>query len=258
MKILIRSLIDCVYVKLPVKYHWEDQNIVSLKGDIAALLVGDLSGRVLIYCHGNGEDCCSSRHLFEELAAQGISVLSVDYRGYGLSGGRFSEKGCFEAVHAGYNWLLAQGKRPSDIVAWGYSLGSCSAIELAATEEVGGLILQTPFYSGYRFARVHAQRWFGRWGWLGIFACLLPGGHAFPSVRFAGRVRCPVLAFHGTMDYVVPYADGKELFDCIASKNKRLITVPGGGHNDFQMVMGWAKYVNEIVDFAKYSFAEMR
>lgn len=249
----MRSIIDSVYVKLPVRYHWGDSGIIRLKGDIAALQVGDLSGRVLLYCHGNGEDCCSSRYLFEELAMQGISVLSVDYRGYGLSGGRFSEKGCFEAVHAGYDWLLAQGKSPSDIVAWGYSLGSCSAIELAATEEVGGLILQTPFYSGYRFARFHAQRWSRRWGWLGMFACLLPGGHAFPSVRFARRVRCPVLAFHGTMDCVVPYADGKELFDRIASENKRLITVPGGGHNDFQVVMGWAKYVKEIVDFAKFS-----
>ena len=84
-----------------------------------------------------------------------------------------------------------------------------------------------------------------------MLVCLLPGGRAFPSVRFARRVRCSVLAFHGTMDSVVPYADGKELFDCSATKNKRLITVSGGGHNDFQVVMGWAKYVNEIVSFAK-------
>lgn len=245
----MRSIVDCVYVKLPVEYRWEDAGVVRLKGDVAALQVGDLSGRVLLYCHGNGEDCCCSRFLFEELAAKGIGVLAVDYRGYGLSGGRFSETGCFEAVHAGYDWLLSRGKEPSDIIAWGYSLGSCSAIELAATKDVGGLILQTPFYSGYRFARLHARTWSGRWGWLGRFARFLPGGNAFPSASYAKSVRCPVLAFHGTMDLVVPYADGKDLFNCIASRNKRLVTVPGGGHNNFQAVMGWSKYVEELVSF---------
>lgn len=247
----MKSLVDCVYVKLSVKYHWDDPGIVRLRDGIAALQVGDLSGRVLLYCHGNGEDCRSGRFLFEELAGRGISVLSVDYRGYGLSGGRFSEKGCFEAAHAGYDWLRARGKASSDIIAWGYSLGSCPAIELAATENVGGLILQTPLHSGFRLAKFHARRMLGRWGWVAGFARFLPGGNAFPSVRFAKDVHCPVLAFHGTWDFIVPYADGKELFGRIASGNKRLITVPGGGHNDFQSVMGWAKYVDELVSFAQ-------
>lgn len=247
----MRSLVDCVYVRLPVKYCWETPGVVRLKDGIAALQVGDLSGRVLLYCHGNGEDCCSSRRLFEELAEKGISVLAVDYRGYGLSGGKFSEKGCFEAVHAGYDWLREHGKGPSDIIPWGYSLGSCSAIELAATKEVGGLILQTPFYSGFRFARFHARMRSRRWGWLGALVRFLPGGNAFPSACYARSVRCPVLAFHGTMDFIVPYVDGKDLFNCIESKDKRLITVPGGGHNDFQAVMGWSRYVDELVGFCK-------
>ena len=247
----MRSLVDFVHVKLPVDYWWDDLGVVRLQGDFAALQVGDLSGRVLLYCHGNGENCCSSRQLFEELDEHGISVLSVDYRGYGLSVGRFSEQGCFDAVHAGYDWLRSHGKRPSDIIAWCYSLGSCSAIELAATESVGGLILQTPFYSGRRFAKFHAKMWSRRWGWLGGLVRFLPGGNAFPSASFARKVHCPVLAFHGTMDFTVPYVDGKDLFNCIESKDKRLITVPGGGHNDFQAVMGWAKYVEEIVSFCK-------
>ena len=39
--------------------------------------------------------------------------------------------------------------------------------ELAATKDVGGLILLTPFYSGYRFAKFHAKTWSRRCGWLG-------------------------------------------------------------------------------------------
>ena len=46
----------------------------------------------------------------------GLAVLIFDYPGYGRSGGRPSEAGCYAAADAAHDWLTAPGRvarRPS-------------------------------------------------------------------------------------------------------------------------------------------------
>ena len=44
-------------------------------------------------------------------------------------------------------------------------------------------------------------------------------------------VPCPVYLFHGTEDDVVPYNSSERLLKLIRTQS-RLITIPGGGHNN--------------------------
>ena len=201
---------------------------------IAALVQGPSHGKkAIIRCHGNAEDMTESVWALEKLTAEGYTVASVDYPGYGLSDGSPDEAGCYRVVHRLYDWLIdARGFKPEEIVVDGFSIGTGPAVELAATKPVGGLILEAPFLSAPRVVtRVR----------------ILPID-PFPNLKRIGDVKCPKLFFHGTADGVIPYAHGKELF-ARAAEPKEFVTVEGGNHNDFVLVMGIEAYLGRIRQF---------
>jgi len=202
---------------------------------IAALVLGPERGaKAILRCHGNAEDMCQSVWLLERLASKGYTVACVDYPGYGLSDGSPNEKGCYRNVHRLYDWLVeTRGFQPADIIVDGFSIGSGPAVELAATRPVGGLILECAFLSAPRVV-THVR--------------LLPID-PFPNLKNIKKVTCPLLQFHGTADGVVPYAHGEKLF-ALANEPKRFISVRGGNHNDFPMVLGPEAYLREIRSFA--------
>ena len=259
MKSLFEKMIG---VKVPCDYGWDDDGIVRIgaKCDIAAYAAGDFGGKCIIFLHGNGETAVSERFLYDSLSEKGVSVVAPDYRGYGLTRGEFSESGCFEAAHAAYEWLRHEkGVRPDDIVPLGYSLGSGVAVELAATEQVGGLILQAPYYSGQALLP-HWIKKFGPPGDLrkGLLGRLFPSvavrrevkaESAFATDRRLDCVTCPALIFHGDEDAIIPISHGKRVFEKIASAQKEFVQVERGQHNNFQFVMGYDRYVEKIVVF---------
>lgn len=258
MKSLFEKMIG---VKIPCDYGWDDEGIVRIgaKRNIAAYVAGDFSGKCIIFLHGNGETAISEKELYGALNEKGVSVIAPDYRGYGLSAGEFSENGCYEAAHAAYEWLRAEKQMaPSNIIPLGYSLGSGVAAELAATESVGGLILQAPYYSG----RELLPYWIKRFGYDGEcrrrllpFLCKLWlsariwSERSFPTNLRLTKIYCPVLVFHGSEDTIIPYAHGKKVFDSSAAMQKELVRIEGGSHNNFQYIMGFETYVRKIISF---------
>ena len=170
-----------------------------------------------------------------ELCTEGYTVAAVDYPGYGLSDGSPNEKGCCRNVHRLYDWLVeTRGFKPEEIIVDGFSVGTGPAVELTATEPVGGLILEAPFLSAPRV--VTKVR-------------ILPID-PFPNLKRIGEVKCPLLFFHGTDDRIIPYSHGRALFE-LAREPKRFITIEGGDHNDFPAVMGIDEYLLEIRNFAE-------
>lgn len=256
----VKSLFEkMIGVKVPCDYGWDDGGIIRIgsKKDIAAYAVGDFKGKCIIILHGNGETAVSEKDLFDELNKNGISVISPDYRGYGLTGGEFSERGCHEVAHAAYEWLKTEKQiNTTDIIPLGYSLGSGVAVELAVTEPVGGLILQAPYYSGRSLLPYWIKR-FGydrRWRFLYpigmvLLQCMMWLERSFATDRRLQKVRCPALVFHGSDDTIIPISHGKNVFDGLASRQKEFVRVEGGNHNNFQYVMGFENYVEKIVRF---------
>lgn len=249
-------------VKVPCNYAWDDEGIVRIGAgrDIAAYACGDFKGKCIVFLHGNGETAVSEKYLFDQLNERGVSVVAPDYRGYGLTRGDFSERGCFEAAHAAYDWLIAEkGVRPVDIIPLGYSLGSGVAVELAASEHVGGLVLQAPYYSG----RALLPYWIKKFGApddlrKGLFNRLFPAFAAWRAVRaehaFATDSRlefitCPAIVFHGDVDAIIPVSHGARVFAGLASPQKEFVRIEGGQHNNFQFVMEYDKYIGKLVEF---------
>lgn len=259
MKSLFEKMIG---VKIPCDYGWDDDGIVRIgaKLDIAAYVAGGFGGKCVIFFHGNGETATTEKFLYDSLNEKGISVIAPDYRGYGLTCGEFSESGCFEAAHAAYDWLRNEkGVCVDDIIPLGYSLGSGVAVELAATEQVGGLILQAPYYSG----RALLPHWIKKFGAPGKrpkgFIARLRAGFAlrravkmeksFATDSRLSRITCPVLIFHGDADTIIPPAHGRKVQTGLSSQKKELAIVPGGGHNNFQFFMGYENYIAKIAEF---------
>ena len=248
---MITSLVQLILKNIPADYRWDDANIVRIgsSGDVAAYAVGDFKGPCLIFCHGNGETAVSEKYWFKKLVEAGVSVLCPDYRGYGLTGGRLSEAGCYEVAHEAYSYLVDQYQtRPKDIYVLGYSLGSAIAVELAANTQVGGLILQAPFLSGEALLKVWAKNYVE---WVPEF--VLNGGMkvisgVFPTSTHLEKITVPALVIHGTSDEIIPYSQGEQVFKLLRSRQKEFVPVKNGGHNTFQYLMG-DDYIRTLVEF---------
>ena len=93
------------------------------------------SRRVTLFLHGNAGNVTYRGQRFREITAAGSSVLIIDYRGYGKSTGRPSEKGLYADAEAGYNYLL-KTTRPREIILHGESLGTAVAVDLASKQEL--------------------------------------------------------------------------------------------------------------------------
>jgi fermentation-respiration switch protein FrsA (DUF1100 family) len=153
-----------------------------------------------------------------------LAVLALDYRGYGKSEGVPSEQGLYQDARAARRWIAEQnGIAETDVILMGVSLGGAVAIDLAATDGCRGLVLASTFTSLPDVAQYHQP-------WLPAKLALTT---RFDSLTKIKNYRGPLLLSHGDADKVVPYKQGLALYEA-APGPKKLITVPGGKHNDEQ------------------------
>jgi len=173
---------------------------------------------LVIYFHGNGGALNLRADRFRWLAADGVGVLGLSYRGYGGSSGAPSETGFLLDASAAYDFAAARFP-PARIVLWGESLGTGVAVALAAERPIGGLILDAPFTSAadvgaaaYPFVPV---RWFIK--------------DSFRSDQRIKRITAPLLVLHGEQDGIIPIRFGERLF-ALANEPKQMVRFPSGGH----------------------------
>jgi len=194
--------------------------------------------RALLFLHGNAGNASHRLPNAAELARLDCSVLVIDYRGYGLSEGKATEAGVFADARAGLRHLIEQLDFPENrVVVFGRSLGGAVAVDLAQDRKLAGAIFESTFPS---IADVVSNGPAG--AWLGALA-----GRRFDSASKIGRIRVPLLFFHGDRDDVIDHELGRRLFD-IAPQPKAFETVPGAGHNDLTQV-GGRRYFERIREF---------
>ena len=194
---------------------------------------------VLLFFHGNG-GCIADRYdLILGLVTLPVRVFIIDYRGYGKSEGRPTERGLYLDGEAAWAYLVnEQGISTKRIVLLGKSLGGAVAIELATHVEVAGLIVQSSFTSIPDMAK-----------------CMIPFLPRFlirtkmDSIKKIPRVHCPKLFVHSPSDETVPFEFGRRLFRA-ASEPKRFYEVPGAPHNETYFVAGEA-YLDALRRFVQ-------
>jgi fermentation-respiration switch protein FrsA (DUF1100 family) len=197
---------------------------VTLDSDGEKIIVWHVPSRgdkpVVLYFHGNGGSLRLRVDRFRKLAADGIGLVALSYRGYGGSTGQPTEAGLINDARAAYAFAATRYPAPR-IALWGESLGSGVAVALAAEKPVSRVILESPFTSTVDIAA--AQYWF-------LPVRLLMKDQFRSDLRIA-RVTAPVLIMHGEADDIIPISYGQRLFGLIQAR-KRMMRFPRGGHND--------------------------
>jgi alpha-beta hydrolase superfamily lysophospholipase len=189
----------------------------------------------VLFSHGNAEDIGYTSPLLEQIQGAGFSVFAYDYQGYGTSEGKPAEAHTYDDEEAAYNYLTQTMRIPPNrIIAFGRSVGTGPAVNLASRRPVAGLILQSPFLSAFRVMTRVSVLPFDR----------------FNNLRKIKTVHCPVLIIHGTRDTVINVAHGKQLF-AAANEPKQALWVEGANHNDVELVAG-DRYANSLRAFADF------
>ena len=191
----------------------------------------------LLFFHGNAGNIShrlESISIFHEL---GLSVFIIDYRGYGQSEGKVTERGTYRDAEAAWEYLTQTRNISADkVIIFGRSLGASIAAWLASRHTPAALILESGFSSVpsmakriYPFLPVH---------WLASFQ--------YDTARYVTKISSPVLVAHSKNDEIIPFAEGLEVFEA-APEAKQFLEMRGG-HNDGFLVSGSA-YVTGLGSF---------
>ena len=195
---------------------------------------------VLLWFHGNAGNLSQRTDLLFRLAMTPAQVFIIDYRGYGRSEGRPSEKGLYLDGRAAWDHLVREQRiAPDRIILLGKSLGGAVAIDLATEVQPAGLIVQSSFTSVPDMASVHFP-----------FVPKALVRTKMDNLAKIGDVSAPKLFIHSSDDEIVPFEQGRRLYEA-ASEPKRFFAVEGAGHNETWVVGGHA-YNAAIRDFVNY------
>lgn len=182
------------------------------------------SDGALLYCHGNAGNLSHRGPSIVKLRDElGVSVLIIDYPGYGKSAGSPSEAGCYQAADAAYVWLTkTKNIAPKKVVLYGVSLGGGVITELASQNEHRALVLVSTFTS---LPDVASELYW----WLPAPKRMLMTNQ-FDSI---GRLKSccrPIFIAHGTRDELIPHTHGERLFAAVEGP-KRFYSMPDLDHN---------------------------
>lgn len=200
----------------------------------------------ILYYHGNGEIAADYDIIAQFYTQLSITLLVMDYRGYGTSDGTPTASNLLTDAVTVFNALgnifESHELQPKRLYIMGRSLGSAAAIEvtLRGGEQLAGLIIESGFAQTFAL--------------LARLGVVLPGGDeerdGAGNALKIGQITTPTLIIHGQEDFLIPAAQGQELYRCCAARDKRLVLIPGAGHNNLMMV-GLAQYFEAIQKFVR-------
>jgi uncharacterized protein len=174
----------------------------------------------VLYLHGNASTIASRMNVkhYARLRALGLNVFAPEYRGYNGLAGPPSEAGVAADARAGYDYLRDREGIPAErVVIFGWSLGAAVAVALASTVESRGVVLEGAPASiadiGQQQYPLFPIRWIIR--------------NPFNAIESVGGIRAPLLFLHSPEDTIVPFKEGRRLFEA-APAPKTFVEVRGG------------------------------
>ncbi len=199
---------------------------------------------VLLFFHGNGEIVSDYDDLARFYNDIGINFFVVDYRGYGRSTGTPAVTSLLKDCHRVFDFVMDYMKKNSltgPLCVMGRSLGSASAIELgtARSNEFHCLIIESGFA---RISPLLKN--------LGIDPDLIgfKQGQLIENVDKIKTFSNPCLVIHAEFDHIIPFSEGKALFDACGSSNKKILEIKDANHNDifFQGMTSYLMHIKTI------------
>lgn len=177
----------------------------------------------IVVLTGTGVSLADYAPLIGDLAEHDFGVLGIDYRGNGASPGAPSEAAWRADARAAFDFIRAAAPQ-AKIAAFGQSMGTGFAIELALDRPVAGVLLDSAYASVVRLYElgglpfIHAP-----------FPARLLMRDPIDSEAMIGGVRVPILMLHGTEDRAIRIGEARRLY-AAAHQPKDMIEVAGAGH----------------------------
>lgn len=232
--------------KLPedFQFYYENQDIkeYNLETRDGAVINGLLfrpkeeSKGIVLYLKGNSKSIKGWGKFAVDFTRHGYNVLMVDYRGFGKSTGRRSQKAIKRDLQVIYNKIKEQTTEDK-IILYGRSLGSGFAAKLASMNNPKMLILDAPYYS---LTKVTAR-------YMPFMPLSVLIKYPLPTYKWLKYVQCPIHIIHGTNDKLIPYKTSVKLSN-VNPKRTKLHSVIGGGHKNLNNFESYHKMIHEIIN----------
>lgn len=191
---------------------------------------------LVLYLKGNSKSIKGWGKFAVDFTRLNYSVFMVDYRGFGKSTGRRSQKAIKRDLQEVYN-KIKEKTTEDRIIIYGRSLGSGFATKLASTNHPKMLILDAPYYSLTKVT--------GRYLPFMPLSVLLK--YPLPTYKWLKYVQCPIHIIHGTNDKLIPFKSSIKLSK-VNPKLTKLHSVIGGGHKNLNNFESYHAMIRDILN----------
>jgi len=187
----------------------------------------------LIYLHGIADNRSSGAGVITRFLETGFDVIAYDSRAHGESGGDACTYGFFEKDDLR---RVIDDVGGGAIVVLGTSLGAAVALQQAGRDSRITAIVAAESFSDLRRVATERAPFFFTAGIIEQAFRLAEQQARFrvdavSPVDAAAAITAPVLVIHGAADAETPPDHARRLFAALAGP-KRLVLVPGAGHNE--------------------------
>lgn len=192
---------------------------------------------LILYFHGNSRSIKGWAKYAKDFYRYNYDVVLVDYRGFGKSTGKRSEKDMLSDMQFVYEELLKTYPQ-NHLIVYGRSLGSGFAAKVAADNMPRYLILDAPYFS---FKRTIER-----------FLPILPVKYILRyhlrTDKWIRKVNCHVYILHGTKDWLIPISNSEKL-QALNPHKITLMRIHGGGHNNLPSFYEYHNFIRDILQY---------
>ncbi len=190
---------------------------------------------LILYFHGNSRSIKGWAKYAKDFFRYKYDVVLVDYRGFGKSTGKRTEKDMLNDMQFVYRTLAGQYSE-QHLIVYGRSLGSGFAAKVASDNKPRYLILDAPYFS---FKKVVER-------FLPILPLRLLLRFQLRTDIWITEVLCHTYIIHGTKDWLIPISNSEKL-QALNPKRITLIRIKGGGHNNLPMFNEYHNIIRDIL-----------
>lgn len=176
----------------------------------------DPQGAILFF-HGNGGNISTRLKRYQAFTKIGYRVFAFEYRGYGKSTGKPSEKAIDQDLPFLYRFLEKHSPdEVAQLIVYGSSLGGAIAVKYAHIFPCRALILESTFTNVIDMGRAKYP----------FLPMRLIVNQPFDSLAKIADISGNLLILHSKEDETTPYHHGKQLF-AAATCEKTFVDIKG-------------------------------
>ncbi len=175
---------------------------------------------IVFYNHGNADNLQRWGRHAKDFTELDYDVFFYDYRGFGKSSGKFSEKEILNDAVFLFDQIVKEYPNKK-VIIYGRSLGTGIATFVAKTRKADALILETPYYNMADVGKA----------WL-------------PFIPFEKILKYKFPTNEWIKDFVVPYSLGEKLSKITECK---LITIENGKHKNLAEFEKYHKELSKVL-----------